>query len=1247
MKVRQLATVSALLALFAAGASPALAETQSGWFHLASVARPGNLHADAAQNEVQVLTVSATGGEVVLVETKTFTPVFFKWNASAEEVQAALEGVYGAGNVEVSGGPGDEEGTKPYVITFTGELANTPVEPMNAEASPFFLTCGEAPNCEGRARLIEDTKGRPADGYVIATAVNVGEVNVDGSITPVKLVDKLPEGLVAISTEATTISTISPERAPVECSIVSVREVECSFAGKLSPFQQIELAIGVKVQAGARSGELNAVQVSGGEAPQAQVVHPIVVSDSSTPFGVEDYALSPEEVGGGADGQAGSHPFQLTTTFNLKQVPAAHAERSWEGDPAALPKDLAFKLPAGLIGNPTAVPRCTLAQFNGRNHEFQLEANLCPIGSVVGVATSTFKFEHQMETATEPVFNLDPAPGEPARFGFQPAGVPVILDTSVRTGEDYGVTVTVQNVPQTIGSLSNTVTLWGVPGDRRHDSLRGIWCLAKASEDPVGLGPCRPLEAANPLPFLSLPTSCSGARLETSVTASSWADPGAPVSFEPEGSERMPAMHGCGLLPFSAEISLSPDVPAASSPSGLRVDVHVPQDEALNHEGLAPADVKNITVKLPQGLALNPSAADGLEACSLAQIGFKGENATTHLQEFTPDEPTCPNASKIATVTLKLPILPHGQNVTGFLYLAAPQNFSTRTGAPLANPFGSLLAMYLVAKDPVSGILVKLPGQVELSSTGQITASFKQNPQAPFEDAEIEFFGGLRAPLATPSHCASYIANALFEPWSNTIEHTEVLHMNSSPFLIASGPNGTPCPGATLPFSPSLASQSININAGNFTELSTTLSREDGQQPIDSVTLHYPPGLSGILKGIPPCPEAQANAGTCSAASKIGETTVSVGVGGDPFSVKGGSVYLTEKYQGAPFGLSIVNPAQAGPFDLQEGQPVIVRAKIEIDPHTAALTITTGNIPPIIDGFPLQIQHVNVLINRPGFTFNPTNCTPMAIVGQVNGLEGASSPVSVPFQVTNCAMLKFTPKLTVSTKAHTSKALGASLTTKLTEPAGAFGTQANIREVKVDLPKQLPSQLKTLQKACLASVFEANHAACPPQSIVGHATVTTPLLPVPLTGPAYFVSHGGEAFPSLTLVLQGYGVTVELVGSTFIKKGITSSTFKSAPDTPFNTFELTLPQGPYAALAANLPSRANNSFCGQNLKMPTLMVAQNGLEIHQSTRIAVTGCHKHHISKLQAALKRCNKKHGRARARCVAAARKRYARHKK
>ena len=582
----------------------------------------------------------------------------------------------------------------------------------------------------------------------------------------------------------------------------------------------------------------------------------------------------------------------------------------------------------------------------------------------------------------------------------------------------------------------------------------------------------------------------------------------------------------------------------------------------------------------------------------------------------------CPDSSKIGTVNIASPLLPKGQDLEGSVYLAA-QN---------ANPFGSLIAMYMFVEDPISGSTIKLTGEVSLTATGQIVTTFKNTPDLPFENLEIHFFGGERAPLTTPSRCGTYTTTAMFTPWDGNapVEAT-------SSFQIEHGPDGGPCPGvggAPLPFAPTVNGGATNIQAGAFSPLTVTMSRKDGEQNLKSVEAKLPPGLSGVLTGVELCPEPRANEGLCGENTKVGEATVSVGVGGDPYTVSGGKFYLTGPYNGsggctvgtqgcAPFGLTFEVPAKAGPFDLERNSAnpagedacdcVVVRGKIELNPLTAAITITTNppgspdSIPTSIEGIPLEIQHVNATTTRGDFQFNPTNCAKMALVGTVLLSEGGTSTISTPFQVTNCAALKFEPKFSVSTSGKTSKAKGASLTAKVTYPNVPQGTDADIAAAKFDLPKQLPSRLTTLQKACTAKQFEADPAGCPSESKIGYATVHTPILPVPLVGPAIFVSHGGEAFPSLTMVLQGDGVMIELVGTTFISKaGITSTTFKTVPDQPFSSFELTLPEGKYSALAAN----GNLCTNASKLKMPTEFVAQNGAKIKQQTPIAVTGCPK-------------------------------------
>jgi hypothetical protein len=1109
-------------------------------------------------------------------------------------------------------------GAAQFVMVICAILALSGLVAQAADAAPipwWHVTSGARPSY-----LAPEGKGQ-----IVATVANLGEVSSSGDVT---ITDRLPAGLSATKITAVVLEgSASPSQKPVGCVLGTLT---CTFAaGALQPYQEIEVRIAVAVSAGATictpnspSCERNEVSASGGGAPEALISRPVTVSELPAPFGVEAYEVTPEEAGGAPVTQAGSHPFQVTGTLTLNELAATSSinapATSIEAHPVAFVKDLAGLLPPGLIGNPTPFPTCTLSAF--------MAAESCPARSVIGVAIITYNeplVGDGLVTTRAPIVNLEPAHGEPARFGILPTeATPVFLDAHVRTSGDYGITLSSSNITQLVGFLAYKLTFWGVPGDPRHDSTRGNVCLHGEA--------CAPLGEINPPPFLAMPTSCVGP-LRTSTEADSWVEP------QPEGgralfaeTEPMPAMTGCNQLPFEPQIRVSADGSEASAATGLTVDVHVPQESILNGRDLAQSAVRGITVALPEGVAVNPAGGDGLEACSESLVGFQGfkefeTNPGVTSAAFSPTlpEPSCPTASKIGTVEIATPLLPPGQRLKGAVYLASQNE----------NPFGSLIALYLVAEDPISGTLVRLPGETRLSETGQIVAFFKNNPQLAFEDAELHFFGGERAPLATPARCGAYTTNASFVPWSaEPWDEAALTTQASSTFTIASGPHGAPCPGPSLPFSPSLTGGTTNINAGAFSPLTTTIARADGQQNLQTVQLHMPPGLTGVLAGVKLCPEAQANEGACGPESLIGETTVSAGVGSDPVSVKGGRVYLTEAYAGAPFGLSIVNPVKAGPFDLEHdtsspgNQPpcdcVVVRAKIEVDPRSAALTITTDAsgphaIPHLIDGIPVQIKAVNVTITRPGFTVNPTNCDAQSLTGVIAADEGGSSPVSVPFQVTNCATLKFTPTVAIAIAAHASKADGASLDFKIAYPKGALGTQSWFDEAKFDIPRQLPARLTTLQQACLASTFESNRAACPAASKIGTAIVRTPVLPVPLTGPVYFVSYGGAKFPDAVLVLDGYGVHIELHGETFIdsKTGVTSATFRDTPDVPFESIEVSVPTGPFSEFGVNLPAKADYDFCGQKLTMPTLFKAQNGLEIHQSTAVQITGCPMAHKAK--------------------------------
>jgi hypothetical protein len=1023
-------------------------------------------------------------------------------------------------------------------------------------------------------------------------------------------------------------------------------------------------------------------------------------------FGLQRFAVSARNENGTPDVQAGSHPYSLTTTFvlNENEIPG-EGKYTTEG----YVRGVKLELPPGFVGDPNATPKCSYQEFvklirvkygAGGTHEVSECSNEAVVGVATAYITKEAKDEMEYDGVSSPVYNVVPPPGVAAEFAFIVAEeTPVFLDTSVRAGGDYGLTTTTNNVSQAVALIASKVTIWGVPAAPAHNDIRGR-CLShgnQGQEEPLetggkGLRPeedeiegpilgfgsggssspaplqyelatadeggC-PSQAAQ-LPLLTNPTACGQPRTAT-ISVDSWEEPN---NFSGSRTKQatLPEISGCEKLDFSPTINVAPNGPDASTPTGVNVEVHVPQASSENPVGLAEADVKNTTVTLPAGLSLSPSASDGLQACSEQQIGFEGykelDELATQSMIFKPrlyDASTgreelslCPSASKIANVHIQTPVLEH--ELEGAVYLASPQNFA---GLP-ENPFSSLIAMYLVAEEPKSGTLVKVAGKVVANpETGQLTTTFENTPELPYSDLKLEFFGGDRAPLTTPVDCGTYKTDTSFEPWSGS----HVAEPTSS-FEITSGPNGTPCTysGQALPFSPSLTSGVPNINAGSYSNLTTTLTRPDGQQTLASVVLHYPKGLSGVLKGVKLCGEAEANAGTCSAESLIGETIVSVGLGDDPFPVTGGKVYLTGPYEGAPFGLSIVNPADAGPFVLQEGRPVVVRAKVEVNPASAALTVTTNppgtpySIPTIIDGIPLQIKHVNVNITRPDFTFNPTSCEQTKIESTITSTEGASDPLSEPFQVTNCASLKFQPALSVSTTAIGSKANGAGVNFKITYPSSAgVGTETWFHYAKFVLPKQLPARLTTIQQACLAATFETDRAACPPQSIIGSAVVHTQILPVPLEGPVYFVSYGGAKFPDAVIALHGYGLNVELHGHTFIngKTNETSATFEELPDVPFESIEVNLPAGPYSEFGVNLPAKDDNDLCDETLTMPVEFHASNGAEIDENYNVLPAGCPPAKAKEtkaqlLAAALKACRKKHGKKRSACEASARKRY-----
>ncbi len=895
-------------------------------------------------------------------------------------------------------------------------------------------------------------------------------------------------------------------------------------------------------------------------------------------FGISGFDGSITNQDGSPDTQAGSHPYAYTTHIAFNTLLNHSGEKAPDGNV----KDLRVEAPAGLVGDPTAVPKCSDTQLLKPGPE---GVGSCPLATQVGQLTVNLVF---LGPHTIPLYNMEPAPGEPARFGAFLVIFPIYVDTHVRTGGDYGLTASLSDVLSLFPFMESSLTLWGVPGEASHDAERGSVC--RRPGECFGGGSST---NQSPLPFLTLPTSCAGPQ-ETRVSVDSWAEPGnlLSASFLTHDNANNPVgFEGCGRLDFSPSIGVTPTSTVADSPTGVQVDLHVPPAGLRDPGGLAEANLKNAVVSLPAGVTLNPSAANGLAACSPAQIALS-----------SPAPATCPDAAKVGSVEVDTPILPHP--LDGGVYVAEQGN----------NPFNSLLAIYVAVADPETGVVVKLAGHVVPDPvTGQLTTTFDNNPQLPFTDLKLDFFGGPRAALVNPDACGSYTTTSQMTPWSGGVAAEP-----SSAFEVNSGCHAPQ-------FSPAFTAGTIDPQAGAFSPFSVTFSRTDQDQGLGAVTVKTPPGLLGILQSVERCGEPQASQGTCGAGSLIGHTTASVGAGPDPVSI-GGQVFLTGPYKGAPFGLSIVVPAVAGPFNLGT---VVVRAAVNVDPHTAQITVTSDPLPSILQGIPLLLKSVNVTIDRSGFTFNPTDCEPLSVGGTLTSAQGASAGVSSHFQAANCAALAFKPSFKVSTQAGTSKKNGASLDVKVSYPSG---TQANIRSVAVTLPKQLPSRLSTIQQACPEATFAANPASCPAGSNIGVGTARTPVLASPLSGPAYLVSHGGASFPDLVVILQGEGVTLDLVGSIDIKKSITSSTFASVPDAPISSFELSLPEGPHSGLAAVLPAKAKGSLCGTSLTMPTTMTGQNGAVIKQSTKIAVTGCPKPNTQRAHGKKSKAKKKHPKAKA---------------
>lgn len=842
--------------------------------------------------------------------------------------------------------------------------------------------------------------------------------------------------------------------------------------------------------------------------------------------------------------QAASHPAWGITTFVMK-----HSGTSIEGSSV---KRIRVDVPPGLAANPEAPqPKCSVAQF-------QSNPKGCPASSDVGTT--------EMEAIAEPlgiplalpslsgtVYNLEPPSGSglPLDFGIavEPAGelvspIRLFLEGHVDWSGDYHEYFEINNVPD----------------EAQVNALLPVKAPLKVLKSKLNF------DGHTGGNFLTLPSVCSSTttshlELESYAHEIATAETHTPVGVE-----------GCDKVPFTPSTTVTPGTATPDSPDGATTVVQVPQK--TNETETNTSDIKDARVVLPEGLTLNPSAAHGLEACTPAQIGI-GSTAPV----------ACPAASRVGTVTIETD-LPPG-SLTGPVFLGGPAG-----GKPITDP---PFTIYLDAETN-RGVSVRLQGSVEPNrATGRLEVTFANNPQLPFSELRLTLNGGEDAPLANPLTCA---------PASTSYEFTPYTAFAGFGGIAGGGPaaGATPfqlsgCP-ASPPFALSQSTGESSNKAAAYTHYTFNLARGEGQQYVQRISTTLPAGLVGAIPSVPLCGEPQAANGTCESSSQIGTATVASG-SGDPYSFSG-PVYLTGPYDGAPYGLSIPVEAAAGPFDLGR---LTTHATIGVDPHSGRVIVTTTDLPTIFKGIPLRLRTINVAVTRENFLFNPTNCGTLSTDTALGSTFGATQGLSSPFAVTGCNTLPFKPAFSAaasaSTNAATLKANGAALRVNLLQGAH----EANIHSVVAELPKSLPSRLTTLQKACVAATYEANPYSCPSGSKVGLATVTTPVLPAPLKGPAYLVSHGGEAFPDLDLLLEGdNGIRVILESHTNIKGGVTTSDFFSIPDVPVSSFVLELPSGPNSALTAV------GALCTQTLTMPTTVTGQNGATVKLATPIAVAGC---------------------------------------
>ena len=817
--------------------------------------------------------------------------------------------------------------------------------------------------------------------------------------------------------------------------------------------------------------------------------------------------------------QAGGHPFEGVTDFSL----------STNGSTT---QTVRVDLPPGLVSNPQGIPQCSDAQFPA-----------CPSDTQLGIVKLSVSLAGVTTYIGASVYNMVPAADQVSDFAFDTVAGRTDIIGGIRSASDDGLFFTI-SVPSIATLESSTLIFWGVPGDSAHDPQRGWGCLSPVVDlcSPPASATSHDLSGE---PFITLPSGCVPAGQVTTLTVDSVAGEQAKAT----STTPVPAT-GCADVPFAPTVTVTPQTTQADSPTGVSVDLHVPQNQ--DPGGLSTSDLEDASVTLPPGMTLDPSAATGLRACSPAQLG-RGSDAA----------PTCPAASRVGTVEIDTPLL--AAPLTGSVYLGC-DGASAQTPCPASTGLASL---YVYAAAP--GVTQKLVGAVLANhQTGQLTAAFVDQPQLPFSDLRLNFTGGPAAPIANPLACGTATTTSSLTPYSGNAAATP-----STSFKVDSNGAGAAC-ARPIAFAPSFTVTPATTLAGAFdSPLTFAFARADREQYLDQISSALPPGLLGLISRVHQCAASAATAGTCPAATRIGTAGVLAGAGSAPIT-QTGAVFLTGPYAGAPFGLAIVIPAIAGPFDLGK---VIVRAAIEVDKTTAQLTIASGPLPQVVGGIPLRLRRVDVTIDRSGFILNPTSCAASSATATLTGALGATASATNPFQATGCGALRFAPALDVSLTGEGQTAPGKhpSVIATLTSGLG----QSNVHSASVTLPLSLALDPKNSSHVC--SVADSQADACPAATRIGSATVQTPILSGPLTGPVFLVqgirtiAQGQQVrtLPALLITLRGQ-VALDLRAQTSVDpRGRLVTTFPAVPDAPISRFTLQIMGGRHGVLVVT----GNKGLC--------------------------------------------------------------------